>query len=473
MLAIIMVGVPSRRISVNYPNITYDENTVKLCARQDHVQWANSTKELLLWIPLKVSVTATKYDAIQIKAKPIGRDSDITFRAFRGAFLSKVADNYCDFSAVKYLRTETYDSKVSNQTNATVNTNEWIESARPRIEFRPSPTSSSNRLSGTTELDFICVFPHTEWDKAFPFDAVQIQLTLVGILNLEEEEIDHLILDFSREDGPNNHNVSIKGDSTLIEKYYDEDNQTVYNFKGPGYSVHPKQLLTAECLRNLLKEVQSGTLKLPSSLTIGYVGIDTGENFHSVLRTIEQFDDSKLVEKIIIYYHEAWDEPFRKTFIRSLSDNPIPIKWKEISDNGKKDKNWQSDIIISTYVLPWALNLDKSRQQEYLKEIFSNLKESGMILSVDPRSHKYVARSAGSLNSGVNVKNSLRNAHFKELPNTEEFVVNDCKICEASLWSMKGFVEEKISDDEYTRAATEKKRTEIEDDAYITRMMND
>ncbi|MDP6900227.1 MAG: hypothetical protein QGF94_05270, partial [Candidatus Thalassarchaeaceae archaeon] len=233
------------RILVNTPGVKIEGNSAFLYADQTTEPEA---AELMLHIPLEISVTTSDYEAIKIAAIPYSdaEDVPIACRAFRGAFISRVQDVPFDVDATQFLRTKTYDSCHSpHQTNACVNIRRWEESPTPFIEFRPTYSSSDDPLSGKTSLDLLAVFAHPpNWSRSpFNFNQTKIKLTMFGISNGGEDEIDSMFIDLCDERAKD---VRIE-DSDLIKLYHDSNpkvQQTVYNETGDGYSIHPKQLVT-------------------------------------------------------------------------------------------------------------------------------------------------------------------------------------------------------------------------------------
>jgi hypothetical protein len=149
---------------------------------------------------------------------------------------------------------------------------------------------------------------------------------------------------------------------------------------------------------------------------------------------------------IVIYYQDEWDKVYKKTFERKLKKlKHFNFKWVDVDDEKKRGKH-QSDILISTYILPWALDYDPVNHREYFTNIWENLAEKGIVLSVDPLEHKYLARSSTSAHA-VNINNEYRAAGFIEVDDLEYYVSNDSPICEATLWSKTEW-EARIIEDE-------------------------
>lgn len=152
----------------------------------------------------------------------------------------------------------------------------------------------------------------------------------------------------------------------------------VYSYNGEGNSIHPKQNLTIRGLEHIIDQF----LTKKKEISIGYIGTDTTENFCSIIRWLEKSKKVEKISRIDAWYTNEWDSEF----IDWLSDeHPLvchkKVKPQEISPATIQDSE-SCDIIISTYVSPWA-GLNDELYKSLLKSLMS---KDSYLLSVDPQS---------------------------------------------------------------------------------------
>jgi hypothetical protein len=381
--------------------------------------------ELMLLAELEIKLP-DDVETVRIEAEAVGGNenkfsSNATKEGFRGAFISHVKDTSIgDKGAIEYRRFETYDLAIGEQTNACVNINKWDEGKYPMIEFRPSKGANSS-LSGTIKIDLLCVFSLSKSVTEFDWGNIRVEVRMQNLIGWKEELLSSLILDFGGEEDLQN---CVIDESKIITAYEDH----AYNTDGEGYSLHPKQLVTSEHLSEVLSS--AGDIS-----TIGYIGLDTGENFHSVLRTINNHPRKKEISKLLVFYQKEWDGAYMKKMGYSIHNNTnLDIKWVDV-DKEEPGKN-KVNLMISTYVAVWALGpsaIQQANHEKYFKRILDDLEEYGLLLSVDPLSQEKLARSSSS-SGQIDVRSWYLSKGFKEL-DTIKLAPNTSPMCEATLWS--------------------------------------
>lgn len=162
-------------------------------------------------------------------------------------------------------------------------------------------------------------------------------------------------------------------------------------FSGPGYSTHPKNLYSIYSLKNEI-------IESPKNLNIAYIGTDTTENLRSIIRNISSSDElSKKIHSFSIYYTDEWDNELLNRFPKLEIDASVsfPIN-KILIDNGmhlNSGKYGDADVILSTYVAPWALKNEKNRKnyEKLLTELMMN--DEAKLISIDPASAENSVRA--------------------------------------------------------------------------------
>lgn len=191
------------------------------------------------------------------------------------------------------------------------------------------------------------------------------------------------------------------------------DNYSAYSYHGRGNSLHPKQNLTIRGLDHIIKQM----LKDKDDIKIGYIGTDTTENFCSMIRWLENSGTINRVSAINAWYTNEWDAEFIDWL---EDDHPLrchqKVRQYEISSELIKQSE-TCDIIVSTYVSPWAGLYD-----ELYQELLSNLmSESSFLLSVDPQSSEKSVRLplTGPINNQI-LYGSILSLILAKTPVTKE-----------------------------------------------------
>ena len=176
------------------------------------------------------------------------------------------------------------------------------------------------------------------------------------------------------------------------------DNYSAYSYHGRGNSFTPNRVTIRVRSHNNADAKRYGRYK------IGYIGTDTTEFlfYDSMVRKLGTINR---VSAINAWYTNEWDAEFIDWL---KDDHPLichqKVRHYEISPELIKQSE-TCDIIVSTYVSPWAGLYDKLYQ-----ELLSNLmSESSFLLSVDPQSAEKSVRLplTGEINNQILYGNIL------------------------------------------------------------------
>ena len=244
-------------------------------------------------------------------------------------------------------------------------------------------------IPGDSKLSFqICILPCFTND---PSDSLELEFKVYRYKNTTPiDEVGNKKLSITRNDS-----FPIAGDSgDLIDTFMELG---AYETKGPGYSLHPKQLLTADALRKVLSPERP--------VKICYIGPDTTENVCSLLRIIAEDEELKsAINSFDIYSWEKWDEELFSKYGKlhqNISENEsVDVHFEKISNKKMITEPITEEVVtIATYVTPWATEKKEGgiheNKQSYKKllELLLHNPESKLI-SVDPVNGDSIARSA-------------------------------------------------------------------------------
>ena len=181
-----------------------------------------------------------------------------------------------------------------------------------------------------------------------------------------------------------------------------------FNTNGKGNSVHPKQAVTIEGFDHYMTKVEE-------PIDVTYIGTDTTENLRSLIRHISSNQEiHNKIKSLTVYYTEDWDEEIHHYFHNELDVNKLGADFPKFSlvamkepasgdkltyhlvNNGELDeKEFEpvcTDLVIATYVTPWAMQGDKKSDYIDLCTSLLNKKTAAMI-SIDPAKSEYSVRS--------------------------------------------------------------------------------
>ena len=164
-----------------------------------------------------------------------------------------------------------------------------------------------------------------------------------------------------------------EGDDEKLENLHDYG---AFNLEGMGNSVHPKQLYTCRALRRTILTDFSEK----NEISIGYIGPDTTENLRSVIRILAEDDELKERDyNLHVLYEKDWDIPtaidnFEGSNLE-LTNSPLELNDVYISDFLSGSEDLSIDILLATYVGPWAVFTSKKSKNNYRKLLKKIVKE--------------------------------------------------------------------------------------------------
>lgn len=178
-----------------------------------------------------------------------------------------------------------------------------------------------------------------------------------------------------------------KGDEEKLMTLHDYG---AFNLRGKGNSVHPKQLYTCNALRRIIMEEFSNKKKIQ----IGYIGPDTTENLRSVIRILSNDADLKRKKyNLHVLYEKEWDIP---TAVHNFEGTDFELKKAPLKPNdvfvsqvlsGEK-KLPKIDILVATYVGPWAVFTSRKSKENYEKLLKETMTDKTVLITVDPNGQK-------------------------------------------------------------------------------------
>jgi hypothetical protein len=178
-----------------------------------------------------------------------------------------------------------------------------------------------------------------------------------------------------------------KGDD---EKLWNLHDYGAFNLHGKGNSVHPKQLYTCNALRRtIMKEFPN-----KKKIQIGYIGPDTTENLRSVIRILSEDADLKRKRyQLHVLYDKEWDIP---TAVHNFEGTDFELTKAPLKPNdvfvsqvlsGEK-KLPKIDILVATYVGPWAVFTSKESKENYQNLLQKIITNGTVFITVDPSNPK-------------------------------------------------------------------------------------
>ena len=301
-----------------------------------------------------------------------------------------------------------------------VNLKEWGFGKKSEICFE----INDGRESDVIQLA-MCAIPYFQVEgKEFPITELKIKLEGMPNHAGHYEEIETKVIEFNQKS-----DVRTPGLEFELQLFHEFG---AFNQFGDGNSVHPKQLFTIRALEEFMGQNKS------NDLSLAYIGTDTTENLRSLLRCI--FDEKTKyydrIKKFTVYFTEEWDrqliEEFPELEIRpGYCEGKFELKLEKLPIEGSLPQSvLPVDLVISTYVTPWAIEGEKNKQQyvDLINSLMDN--QSGEIISVDPSDSTKMIRSACELTNLQDVYlNDLGLKMKRNLSSGRDKVV-DCK-----LWS--------------------------------------
>ena len=163
-----------------------------------------------------------------------------------------------------------------------------------------------------------------------------------------------------------------------------------FNLTGEGNSVHPKQVYTCQHVADTIQK----DFPEREEIRIGYIGPDTTENLRSVIRMLTS--DSTLAQKaykLYVFYDEKWDIPtaFHNFEGTELGLEHAPLRPEPLSNNdliSGKEPPPEIDILIATYVGPWAVFVDEDSKRNYTAMLGKIMGRNTKFITIDPSNSK-------------------------------------------------------------------------------------
>jgi len=165
---------------------------------------------------------------------------------------------------------------------------------------------------------------------------------------------------------------------------------------GDGNIVHPKQYITIRGMDLIIDEFLVDKNRI-SELKIAYIGTDTTENLRSLLRWLHKNGHMSKVVEFCLFYYDEWDYDFMESIdlINEIKEtySDFNIVRRDLSTStisGLKNKE-SFDIIVSTYVTPWAEGTPG--EENYVNFLQNAMGPASFLLSVDPQTQHNSVRS--------------------------------------------------------------------------------
>ena len=214
------------------------------------------------------------------------------------------------------------------------------------------------------------------------------------------------------------HNTQGEGDDHKIELLRDYG---AFNLTGEGNSVHPKQVYTCQHIADTIKK----DFPENEEIKIGYIGPDTTENLRSVIRMLTS--DASLAQKaykLYVFYDEKWDIP---TAFHNFEDTELGLEHAPLKPEPLNNKDLISgresppeiDILIATYVGPWAVFTDEDGKRNYTTLLKKIMGKNTKFITIDPSDSKNSVVSHVKPTEFYGVQYNLRR-FYKDLQYDEE-----------------------------------------------------
>jgi len=268
---------------------------------------------------------------------------------------------------------------VEERTGFQIDIAQWKWGTKPEIAFRRDRNAE---MTKRIFLTFACR-PFFD-DASEEGESITARFTLTGWKDHGGREHELSVIDVKYSHSEDRGSA----DDARLEFFQDYG---AFNLVGKGNSVHPKQLYTCNAVKHIITTEFQGKRKI----NIGYIGPDTTENLRSVIRLLT--DDNDLRDKtykLHVLFEEEWDIPaavinFQGTdYDLDLSPiiKPNKIFVSKFLSNNKK--RLDLDILIATYVGPWAVFTSQESKQNYEQLLNRIVTPKTKFITVDPSDAK-------------------------------------------------------------------------------------
>lgn len=270
----------------------------------------------------------------------------------------------------------------SDLTGFQIDLSRWSWGTKPCIVFEKDENHTS------TEKDIFLTFANRPFftqnitnDESEPI--VHLRFTLWGWtkVGMDRQRISEINVEqhFHQNQG--------EGDDHKIQFLRDYG---AFNLTGEGNSVHPKQVYTCQHIADTIQK----DFPERKEIRIGYIGPDTTENLRSVIRMLTS--DATLGQKeykLYVFYDEKWDIPTAfHTFegtehgLEHAPLKPEPLSNKDLISG--KEPPPEIDILIATYVGPWAVFVDEDSKRNYTALLEKIMGTNTKFITIDPSNSK-------------------------------------------------------------------------------------
>ena len=199
---------------------------------------------------------------------------------------------------------------------------------------------------------------------------------------------------------------------------------------GLGNSVHPKQLITIKQLRTCLNDLIREGRK---NIKIAYIGSDTTENLRSVIRYLDTCQEGDCVSNFQVFMTPDWDKEKLERLGSTYSLERCKFKGKQIESHTLPKIGQmphiveKADIVIATYVTPWATSeFEQGAQYRHLLDKL--LGKESVLITTDPKTSNRSVRSR--LGENYNSNNLLMGYGLKP----DENMVTSHPMVSSKLW---------------------------------------
>ena len=263
---------------------------------------------------------------------------------------------------------------VDEQTGYQIDIKQWKWGPKPEIGFQ-----KDKETQAVKNIYFTFACRPFFYDASEESESVTARFTLTGMRENggKEEEISCINVTYTHsEDQGSEQDETL----TFLEDY------GAFNLNGKGNSVHPKQLYTCNAVKHIITNEFQNTRKI----NIGYIGPDTTENLRSVIRLLKEDDVLKnKTYKLHVFFEKEWDIP---TAIVNFQGTPYDLDLAPLRPNkifvsdiiSGDEKAPTIDILIATYVGPWAVFTSQNSKQNYEELLQKIVTKKTKFITVDP-----------------------------------------------------------------------------------------
>lgn len=346
-----------------------------------------------VWMSFQLSVGKEISD-IELKLNfDLQRNNDVPALHSKGAFFVPHLDSPIDAMG----QVGEFEYKIDGH-DARVCIDDWEFGSKPRIRLKFPDGKGCKNLQ--LLLGFIGAISNRTNPRRMIYVDLEYRCIKRGAAHFADDYEVHTSLSYDFKSGNRP-----RASDMFVEIWKDHN---VFNVNGNGNSIHPKQTLT---IRGISKYI--GRWRNQEKINIAYIGTDSTENISSLLRALKAQNHIKKIGGLSIFYDEAWDEHqlYRikgqenniagvvsdTKLIKMVEDVTNPDKYLFYDHDDFEQENSinleRVDLIVSTYVAPWAdgSNHSRSRYKNLIETLW--IRNKTALISVDPISGSNIFRS--------------------------------------------------------------------------------